>query len=306
MDWRPRLSQDACEPKGAGREPLVSGLCLPVLLMSGKEVARLRLQPTDTVSHAIKQLRQQHGLTGQIRLSWQSSVLQPDATMAGIGICDGDHVSLVQLSLPHFELATVNAEVIDGGREVRVHQDYWSSWDWATALASPGAESLSVRLGPTASAEKNLPDYFIGAMQEEMWTDSFQNVLADSGVAMVMSSHSHWSGSLKLRGSHHSRPFGFRMFHPGDVVTVEVNAAAGSVRFCHSSKTNLHLAGEWSEPVKAFPENEGTIRLGVSVYCDGADLHQENIESWPAWDEHGNIKDCELLSRSFEICGLDN
>lgn len=235
---------------------------LPVLLMSGEQVASLNLRLTDTATQAMSQLREQYAPSGLVRLAWRSSVMRTDETVAKLGIEDGDHVYLVQVAQPHFDVVTSNAEAIEDGCVVRVLEDHRWTWGWAAAFTAPGVKSLSVRLGRTADEGANVTDYFIGALPDTFFkAQCCQNFLADCGVGLVLSSHSRWSGSLKIRGSHHNMPFGNRKFHPGDAVTVELDAATSSVRFAHGE--------EWSQPIESqFDGLAENIRLGVSLYCE--------------------------------------
>lgn len=264
-----RRNSNNCDTEQDGARDIVR---LPVLLISGRQVASLQLKPTDTATQALRQLREQYGLTGHLQLAWRTSVLHMDEAVAKLGVRDGDHVYLVHAVQPHFDIVTANAEAIVEGGAVRVLEDKRWTWGWAAAFTAPGVRSLSVRLGPTADADANVTDYFIGVLPDNFFkAHSCQNFLADCGVGLVLSSHSRWSGSLKIRGAHHNMPFGDRKFQPGDAVTVEFDAEACTVRFAHGE--------EWSPAIKAhFDEPVENIRLGVSLYCEMNDGPVRSLE----------------------------
>lgn len=238
-----------------------------VVTMAGDQVASLQFGPADTISQVQAAVRQLPTSTSNFFcLVKDGAILQADDTLMQVGLSDGAALTLVRLVGPRFELATDNIEVCESGSLARVSPAHRTGWGWATAFAtvseSQGVESLSIRLGATAGPEANVTDYFIGALPEELFTAATsQNFLGDRGVGLVLSSHSHWSGSLKVSGGHHGNLFGGQKFQPGDIVSVTLDKSTGTVCFGRGR--------EWSAPIDTqFPQPVSRIRLGVSMYCD--------------------------------------
>lgn len=257
-----------------GRNTDVSNrIGISIVNIAGEQVASLQVGHTDTVAHVKTAVcRLPMATAHSFCLVSQGAVLQAEDTLLKSGVGDGAVLTLVRLAGPRFQLITQNVEITDGGAGVRVAASSRSGWGWATAFASEGVESITISLGRTASREANVTDYFIGALPEEFFQPATsQNFLGDKGVGLVLSSHSHWSGSLKVRGDHRSELFGGRKFHPGDVVSVSLDKAAGTVRFGSN--------GEWTTPVAAeFAPPIESVRLGVSMYCDMSSGPMRSVE----------------------------
>jgi len=190
-------------------------------------------------------------------------MLQMDDILTKVGIRDGDELTLVHLRRPVFDLVTANAEAVDDGESVKVRESQRWGWGWAAGFVPANFDTLSVRLGPTAVAETNVTDYFIGALPEDNFEESTsQNFLGDKGIGLVLSTHSNWSGSLKVMGVHTGRPLGSRRFNPGDVVSVQMDFERSTVRFAHE--------GDWCDPIETrFSDAQrSSVRLGASLYCE--------------------------------------
>lgn len=248
-----------------------------ILTMAGDQIASLQFGPADTIAQVQAAVRQLPTSTSNFFcLVKDGAILQADETLLQAGVTDGAALTLVRLVGPRFELATDNIEVCKDGSVARVDAAHRTGWGWATAFATvsetQGVETLSVRLGPTAGLEANVTDYFIGALPEELFTEATsQNFLGDRGVGLVLSSHSNWSGSLKVSGGHHGNLFGGQKFLPGDVVSVTLDKSAGTVCFGRGK--------EWSAPIATqFPQPLSRIRLGVSMYCDMATGPMRSVE----------------------------
>lgn len=254
-----------------------------VVRLTGEEVVRLQVGPSDTTAKVMASLREQCGHVcrndERFRLAWRNTMLRKLDVLSNLGIADGDTLALVRMSTPIFELVTNNARAVDHDMVVRVEEGSRHEWGWASAFTTRGCERLSLRLGPTSPAQVDRTDYFIGAMPEQHFQpDSNSNFLGDRGVGLVLSSHSHWSGDVKVQGSDARRaPFGPRKFFPGDVVSVALDTASGTICFAHR--------GEWTKPIDTLfsPDLLESVRLGASLYCE--------MERGPV--------------RSLEICGID-
>lgn len=242
-----------------------------VVTLAGDHVASLDVGPTDTLDHVQQRLDALIGARGPRRLIWRGQLLRPCDVLAQLGVKDGDTLELVRMSAPAFELVSDNAELLDGGKVARVLESASDAWGWATVCTEAGCRQLTVRLGATGPREANDTDYFIGAVPGDAFDRGSAENQLGSGIALVLSAHSSFSGSIS---SDYSRnPLGARQFVEGDLVSVELDPDAGAVRF--------RCGGRTSQPFSLGlpPETLAGVRLAVSMYCRTSDGRVRSVES---------------------------
>lgn len=251
-------------PEGHSEDEL---LHVAVINLAGERLASVSGRSRDTVRQLLAQL-QERGSGCRCRLVWQGAVLDPDEELGRVGLTDGAAVQLVVWRPPGFVLASACVELLEEGVTARVREENMDAWGWATLCMDRGCRRLSVQLGPTASAQDNDTDYFLGAMLEEHFqAEAVENSLRDHGVALVLSTWSSFSGSISARGrGGRGSAFHERKFRPGDVVHVELDHQTGQLCFA--------CDGLRSEPVDTgFAEFGQDVRLAASMYCRGSHAH---------------------------------
>lgn len=195
----------------------------------------------------------------QSQLVWAGQVLHRGDRLMSAGVRDGSVLHVVYIKHLYFDLVTSNAEKIDRGAGVRVAAPSRNEWGWCTALLPRGITEMSVEIGATGLQSANVTDYFVGVLPERDFDVGGRgNALGDQGVGLILSSYSSWSGSVKVRGAASGRPWGIRVFQPGDILTVELANAGTTVRFA--------CGDTWSHPFKV--PFTSPVRLGVSLYCE--------------------------------------
>lgn len=229
---------------------------ISVVELSGEEVLRVHIGPLTTACDILRQVQD----TGvQTQLAWAGRVLHRGEKLLTAGVTQGAVLHLIHMNLPCFDLVSDNAEKLSRGTVVQVSDAAQKEWGWCTALLCRDVTEMSVKIGSTGSKKAYVTDYFVGVLPEKCFqAQSRGNVLGDEGVGLILSSHSLWSGSVKVQGLSAGRPWGNRTFSPGDVLTVEMASEGDSVRFACDEAWSQYMKVQLSHPV----------RLGVSLYCE--------------------------------------
>lgn len=232
---------------------------LSVRTISGALVADLQLEHDNTVQILKSRISELSGIAVlQQRLIWGAAILADKDKLCDAGVYNGADLHLVKSR--GFDAVTGNGELRDCGHTFTSRP---KETGWASAFDCEiygGKHVLSVEIGPTAGPKEDVTDYFIGALPADQVDLADENVpfLKEGcgGIALCISTHSHYSGEVSLCDGKIIHPLGQLHVAAGDVVSVEVDLDAQTTRFGHGEA--------WSrpEPVQ-FPVG---VRLGVSMY----------------------------------------